>query len=370
MPTVFLVCIHRLVPDIEIFDEDFCSFVSNPKNGASMLNSYSKELAKSRLASLGCNYYRYEITNHIYSANPGVSEGVLTEHRRLLIKKTYLADVYYALVGVGSKDENAISNIKDREELLEEEEVVHERATNIYIIIGISLVCGGENMGANTIVKLQLCQGVLESRDQLQRRYPKNSIYEEGVGPRELMFQKSGYLFKSPALLTTALTHKSAVKDGMGYEIMEWLGDGVVEYCLAKVIYTLFESMEGSEINCLKSLLAQNKTLGLVAGVAGLHHEVNCADKDLRLVLRQLTSEVVTPFQQALLSSSGQPIEVGSIHKIAGDIAESTFGAEYLDSGLCLNKVTKSLFKMGFLVFSARAKNLLDFERHLQHLQK
>ncbi len=120
--------------------------------------------------------------------------------------------------------------------------------------------------------------------------------------------QVPGYVFSDPALLETALTHRSAAPDRLsGYERLEFLGDRVLGLCVADMLMAAFpDEPEGALSRRLSALVCRD-TLALVAVESGL-------DSRIRL-------------------GKGER-EAGPNPAILADACEAVIGALYCDGGL------------------------------------
>lgn len=87
-----------------------------------------------------------------------------------------------------------------------------------------------------------------------------------------LWFQERiGYVFRDPALLESALTHASStMQDGQDNERMEFLGDSVVNLCIAHVLYTQYPDWTEGDLTEVKSAVVSTQALARAAGLLGL----------------------------------------------------------------------------------------------------
>ncbi len=79
-----------------------------------------------------------------------------------------------------------------------------------------------------------------------------------------------GYRFQDPALLQTAVTHRSAGSDNN--ERLEFLGDAVLGYVIAEWLYTLFPEASEGQLSRLRASLVKKETL------AGIARELEIGD--------------------------------------------------------------------------------------------
>jgi ribonuclease III len=72
-----------------------------------------------------------------------------------------------------------------------------------------------------------------------------------------------GYQFKTPALLTQALTHRSF--SGNNNERLEFLGDGVLNFIIAHQLYQRFPKLPEGDLSRLRAQLVKESTLSEIA---------------------------------------------------------------------------------------------------------
>lgn len=79
--------------------------------------------------------------------------------------------------------------------------------------------------------------------------------------------QSLGYVFKNKQLLETALTHSSYAHEHKcdDYERLEFLGDAVLDYTLALLLYENFPNKKEGEMTKIRSALAKEDTLSEVS---------------------------------------------------------------------------------------------------------
>ncbi len=84
--------------------------------------------------------------------------------------------------------------------------------------------------------------------------------------------QSIGYVFKNKKLLETALTHSSYAHEHKceDYERLEFLGDAVLDYTLALLLYESFPNKKEGEMTKIRSALAKEDTLSEVSDTLNL----------------------------------------------------------------------------------------------------
>ncbi len=119
--------------------------------------------------------------------------------------------------------------------------------------------------------------------------------------------------FRTPALLTTALTHRSALNERVSQskqsnERMEFLGDAVLELATTKFLYSSFPDEPEGVLTAYRSALVKTTTLAAVARELGLGTQ--------------------------LMMSKGEEATGGRENDgLLADTTEAVLGALYLDQG-------------------------------------
>ena len=114
------------------------------------------------------------------------------------------------------------------------------------------------------------------------------------------------YRFADDALLTRALTHRSAA--GTNNERLEFLGDAVLDFVISEAVFELRPDASEGDLSKLRSSLVKDASLAELAGDLGLGEH--------------------------LILGSGERKSGGHRREsILADALEAIFGAVYLDSG-------------------------------------
>ncbi|MBU1084874.1 MAG: ribonuclease III [Candidatus Beckwithbacteria bacterium] len=157
----------------------------------------------------------------------------------------------------------------------------------------------------------------------------------------------ANYTFKNQNLLTTALTHRSALNEKNdykeSYERLEFLGDAVLELVVSSYLFKTYPKIKEGELTHLRSNIVQTKTLAATS-------------KKLKL-------------GSLLIFSSGETKANGNQNiSILADCFESIVGAIYIDKGY---KYAEKFIKNHLLT---NLKNILkniqitDYKSQLQEL--
>lgn len=115
-----------------------------------------------------------------------------------------------------------------------------------------------------------------------------------------------GYQFNNPALLTEALTHRSAAV--VNNERLEFLGDSILNFVIANELYRRYPDSPEGDLSRLRATLVKREGLAIIA------HDLNLGEY--------------------LILGSGE-LKSGGFRRdsILADAVEAIFGAVYLDGG-------------------------------------
>lgn len=122
-----------------------------------------------------------------------------------------------------------------------------------------------------------------------------------------------GHKFSRPALLTEALTHRSAVsakaEERYGYERLEFLGDRVLGLVIASLLFKHYPSESEGQLARRFNALVQGETLATVSESIGLGDYL-------------------------ILAASEEQAGGRSNRSLLADVCEAVIAALYLDGGL------------------------------------
>lgn len=119
--------------------------------------------------------------------------------------------------------------------------------------------------------------------------------------------KKIGYTFRDGALLERALTHSSAGREN--YQKLEFLGDSVVGYVVARKLYETFPDEGEGVLTRLRARIVSEKPLAAAADEIGLSRYIRLGEAE---------------------SKAG----VGEHSSVKSDVVESVAAAICLDGGL------------------------------------
>ena len=89
-----------------------------------------------------------------------------------------------------------------------------------------------------------------------------------------------GYQFKTPALLTQALTHRSF--SGNNNERLEFLGDSVLNFIIAHQLYQRFPKLPEGDLSRLRAQLVKESTLSEIAFSLNLGDALKLGEGELK----------------------------------------------------------------------------------------
>ena len=90
-----------------------------------------------------------------------------------------------------------------------------------------------------------------------------NKEQQAQLNAHRKLSKRLGYQFKEPALLKQALTHRSA--KGVHNERLEFLGDSILNFVIAQVLYEMFPQSSEGELTRMRSSLVKGVTLAEIA---------------------------------------------------------------------------------------------------------
>jgi ribonuclease-3 len=124
--------------------------------------------------------------------------------------------------------------------------------------------------------------------------------------PPAALTDRLGYVFRNPALLDQALTHRS--HGAANNERLEFLGDAVLDFVIAVALYERFPEVPEGDLSRRRAHLVNGQTLARLADALDLRRFVRLGDA---------------------VRKGG----VDSRASIFADALEACFGAVYLDGG-------------------------------------
>ncbi|MFZ2619588.1 MAG: ribonuclease III [Alphaproteobacteria bacterium] len=126
-----------------------------------------------------------------------------------------------------------------------------------------------------------------------------------------------GYTFRNPALLTQALTHRS-VPTPHHNERLEFLGDRVLNLCVAELVFTSYPEAPEGELSQRHAALVREETLAEIAKTWGLDAQLHLSAGEVRMGGRakpSLLADAVEAVLAAVYVDSGSLAVVQTIVK-------------------------------------------------------
>lgn len=130
------------------------------------------------------------------------------------------------------------------------------------------------------------------------------------------------YVFSDKKLLIKALSHSSLVKKHDSYELMEFLGDSILNFVVTKYLFKNYNKLDEGKLTKKKSRLINSKTLSKVANEINLKNNIRTG-----LSLEKITNNIISDCYEALIAA----IYLDSNFKNA----EKFIKKSLLDNSLC-----------------------------------
>jgi ribonuclease-3 len=94
------------------------------------------------------------------------------------------------------------------------------------------------------------------------------------------LMRKIGYVFKEPAFLRQALTHRSHAE--ANNERLEFLGDSILNFLISAELYQRFPRLDEGELSRLRASLVKGETLAVIAQELGLGEYLQLGPGELK----------------------------------------------------------------------------------------
>ncbi len=98
--------------------------------------------------------------------------------------------------------------------------------------------------------------------------------------PLDSLVKQLGYQFKTPALLSQALTHRSFSANNN--ERLEFLGDGALDFIIAHQLYQRFPKLSEGDLSRLRAALVKESTLSEIAFSLQLGEALKLGEGELK----------------------------------------------------------------------------------------
>ncbi|KAK9449862.1 uncharacterized protein V1518DRAFT_404946 [Limtongia smithiae] len=148
----------------------------------------------------------------------------------------------------------------------------------------------------------------------------------------------TGYDFKSPLLVRTALTHPSCIAGIVpSYERLEFMGDALVEVLCVQFVYEKYPSADPQYLTEHKISIVNNKFLGYLCTKLGLHKYLDYVSSALSAAIGEYLH--VIEFEEARTTTQDQVWTRIDVPKALADCVEALIGAIFIDSDFDLTAV-------------------------------
>ncbi|KAJ3322765.1 Dicer-like protein 1 [Blyttiomyces sp. JEL0837] len=324
-----------------------------------------------RLEFLGDAFLKMHLSLHIFSESPGKNEGWLTRTRSLMEKNTYLK-----VQGIAHNFQHAImADALSRKSWWPPLYGKKTRplstktiADTVESVIGAGAISKGVFGGAaavraiyGTSFQTDWANYVVGLRGKetsagITMAYDGASIISKRSPQRvaDKLEAMVGYRFQEPEWAMEALTHASAldmISSGSCYQRLEFLGDAVLGYVIARKLYDLNDSYTPAKLSEYRSELVNNQFLAVVAFQMGLTKMLQHSSSTLASALADFGEQLANVHR----GSRDSKVERGMFWhqmpiapKAAGDVFESLIGAVTVDSGGDIQVVEQIIDKVLF----------------------
>ena len=106
------------------------------------------------------------------------------------------------------------------------------------------------------------------------------------------------YVFSDKKLLIKALSHSSLVEKHDSYEVMEFLGDSILNFVVTKYLFEKYNRLDEGKLTEKKSRLINSKTLSKVANEINLKNNIRIGKS-----LEKITNSIISDCYEALVAA-------------------------------------------------------------------
>tara|TARA_Y100001980_G_C14554272_1_gene340705 strand:- start:511 stop:1155 length:645 start_codon:yes stop_codon:yes gene_type:complete len=106
------------------------------------------------------------------------------------------------------------------------------------------------------------------------------------------------YVFSDKKLLIKALSHSSLVEKHDSYELMEFLGDSILNFVVTKYLFKKYNKLNEGKLTEKKSRLINSKTLSKVANEINLKNNIRIGKS-----LEKITNNIISDCYEALVAA-------------------------------------------------------------------
>lgn len=197
------------------------------------------------------------------------------------------------------------------------------------------------------------------TNDKLNSKSTFVGLYKEGFSQLE---KKIGYEFKDKSLLVQAFKHPTYTdcREFPSYETLEFLGDAVIDYLIARFIHydgVSRTKLSAGQLSNLKQSLTNNNFFGTLAVKHCLDNFLLYRNKilyDQISRFKEHYKEVLSKNENGLMIAADYILTGDDIKhldldhsvevpKVLGDVFEALMAAVFIDADFCLNTVWRVL---------------------------
>ncbi|KAJ3136760.1 hypothetical protein HK100_001334 [Physocladia obscura] len=334
----------------------------------SALESYSYE----RLETLGDSFLKFACSANLIKQNPTFNEGDLSKLRGHIVSNKNLCEISrkFELGGlmvispfkarvwspprVFWKDNQSITILQRR---FSEKKL----ADFVEALIGAAFI----DSGAESSWKLLSRFGLINQEALLDLAKPEFyldfkmdehllvnnnaqlvDVDTKNIGGNDLSVEilelQIGYKFREKNLALQAITHKSFAGKTHSYEILEFLGDAILDWIIMQYVFGQYLNLSPEKLTELRQAAVNSESFCRLAVSTGLYRFLLHSSPILERQIQAYLSYLL--LTGAMNSSPGEAIQEGP--KVLGDLFEAIVGAIYMDSNYSLAAVWNALKPM------------------------
>ena len=130
--------------------------------------------------------------------------------------------------------------------------------------------------------------------------------------------KKIHYTFNKPALLNTALTHRSLYSEPENnYERLEFLGDAVLDHVVSEWLFNNYENLDEGHLTKKRASLVNRTFLGMLGHKFGLVNHIfvdSGVDLNDKKVIQNISADIYESIVGAIFLDGGEKSAVKFIH--------------------------------------------------------
>ncbi|KAG0334359.1 hypothetical protein BG000_008399 [Podila horticola] len=363
-------------------------------------SSANRDYNYERLELLGDSFLKFSITICLYIVNPANNEGELHMHRIKVISNTALLshslrlELFRHITSspFHRKDWRPVQFLVDtvawdrgHSHILSNKTL----ADIVEALLGAAFRSGGPEVAFSAAKHLGIPFDEFGAWTDFHRVHSEMMLNKTEDGSHTVaslrntgfrsqikkLESRIGYTFQYPHLVHQAMTHaSSALKDGLCYERLEFLGDAVLDFQVIRYYYDKYHDAPPGAITLIKDASVNNQILGAMAVQLGLGefliHSSGALPGEIE---RAIVAIETIKGQSAKGELEGEYWIDIKMPKVLGDLVESTIGAVFVDCGFDFGTIS-ALFERLIRPFLDKHVNLDSIVIHptkalLEYLQ-